>query len=79
MDDVHIYRAMTDDMASEPFIITSKPHADAIRNPGFPIDSISIDIKTGKYFYDLTENKSDKAAGEEGFVHFFEKIMKEYK
>lgn len=77
LDEEHVYKAMTDEMASESFIITSKPHADAIRNPGFPIDSISIDIKTGQYFYDLEENKSDKAAGEEGFIKFFEQILGE--
>lgn len=77
LDEEHVYKAMTAEMASEPFIITSKPHGDAIRNPGFPIDSISIDIKTGQYFYDLEENKSDKAAGEEGFLKFFEQILGE--
>ena len=77
LDEEHVYKAMTDDMASEPFIISAKPHADAIRNPGFPIDRISIDMKTGKYFYDLEENKSDKAAGEEGFLKFFEQILGE--
>lgn len=77
LDEEHVYKAMDEDMSSEVFVITSKPHADAVRNPGFPIDSISIDIKTGKYFYDLEENKSDKAAGEEGFLKFFENVLGE--
>ena len=51
MDEKHIYEGMEENMASEPFLITSKPHS-TIRKEGFPIDSISIDIKTGKYYYD---------------------------
>lgn len=77
LDEEHVYKAMDEDMASEPFLITSKPHADGVRKPGFPIDRISIDIKTGKYFYDLEENISDKAAGEDGFQRFFKHILGE--
>lgn len=46
-----IYSAMDKDMESDPFIITSIPHSN-IRKEGFPIDSISIDMKTGKYYYE---------------------------
>ena len=79
MDEAHIYKGMDENMASEVFLITSKQHKDGIRNPGFPIDSLSVDIKTGMYFYDSEENESDKAAGENGFTSFFERVIKEYK
>ena len=59
-------------MASEKFIITSKPHS-TIRKEGFPLDSISLDIATGKYFYDLDENQIDLVAVEDGFLEFFKK------
>lgn len=71
-DDAHIYKAMTDKMASDPFIITSKPHK--IIREGFPLDSLSIDCKTGKYFYDLEEGALDQVAVEEGFLEFFQTI-----
>lgn len=73
LDEQHIYKAMEEDMESEPFLITSKPHA--VRNPGFPIDSISIDIKTGKYYYDLKGAELDKVAVEDGFLKFFEQVL----
>lgn len=42
--------------AKSEFYFVSKPSEK--RNPGYPLDSISIDKKTNKYFVDLTE--SDK-------------------
>lgn len=72
MDEENIYEAMEENMASEKFIITSKPHS-TIRKEGFPLDSISLDIATGKYFYDLDENQIDLVAVEDGFLEFFKK------
>ena len=74
MDEKHIYEAMEESMASEPFFITSKPHS-SIRKEGFPLDSISIDIKTGKYFYDLEGNELDQVAVEDGFLEFFKQHL----
>ena len=74
LDEEHIYEAMEESMASEPFILTSVPHA--FRKEGFPLDSISLDIKTGKYYYDLPGNGLDQVAVEEGFLSFFKEKMK---
>ncbi len=63
-----LYEYMGDDIAGNEFIITTKPHPK--RNPGFPIDSLSLDIKTGKYFYDLDENKGNSIM-DQGFRSFF--------
>lgn len=71
LDQDHVYQAMEESMASEPFIITSKPHAK--RKEGFPLDSISIDRKTGKYYYDLEKDELDQVAVEDGFLDFFKK------
>ena len=51
MEDGHIYEAMEPSMESERFLLTSKPHPNHILKKGFPLDSLSIDIKSGKYFY----------------------------
>lgn len=72
-DKEHIYESMEPDLYSERFIITDKPHS-AIRKKGFPLDSISIDIKTGKYYYDLVDDKLEQLAIEDGFLKFFENI-----
>ena len=71
LDKEHIYSAMDESMASAPFLITSKPHAR--RNEGFPLDSLSIDIRTGKYYYDLENKELDQVAVEDGFIDFFAK------
>lgn len=73
LDENHVYSAMEKSMESEPFLMTSKPHPKS--NPGFPLDSISIDLKSGKYYYDLQEDRLDTVAVEDGFLTFFEKYM----
>jgi len=69
LDDEHIYQVMEESMASQPFIITSVSHS--IHKEGFPLDSLSIDIKTGKYYYDLEHDELDQVAVEDGFLDFF--------
>ena len=59
-------------MESE-FILTDKPHS-TIRKEGFPLDSISLDIKTNKYYYDLPEDKC-RIICEDGFLEFFKNIL----
>lgn len=73
LDKEHVYRAMDESMASKPFIITSKPHAR--RKEGFPLDSLSVDIRTGKYYYDLENEELDEVAVEKGFLDFFKKYF----
>lgn len=74
MDDTHIYEAMEPSMESEKFILTDKPYS-TIRKEGFPLDSISLDIKTNKYYYDLPEDKLEQVAVEDGFLEFFKNIL----
>lgn len=73
MDDKHIYEAMEPSMESERFLITDKPHP--VFKKGFPIDSLSIDIKSGKYYYDLPDGVLDQMAVEEGVLEFFRKYV----
>lgn len=76
LDEKHIYESMDESMASEKFLITAKPHSD-IRKAGFPLDSLSLDIKTGKYYYDLAEEALDRVAVKDGVLDFFKKILGE--
>lgn len=73
MDEEHIYEAMEPSMESEKFLITEKPHA--IRKQGFPLDSLSIDITSGKYYYDLPDEALDEVAVEDGFLEFFRNLF----
>ena len=74
MDNTHIYETMEPSMESEKFILTDKPHS-TVRKEGFPLDSISLDIKTNKYYYDLPEDKLEQVAVEDGFLEFFKNIL----
>ncbi len=74
MDENHSYEAMEPSMESEKFILTDIPHS-TVRKKGFPLDSISIDIKTKKYYYDLPEDKLEQVAVEDGFLLFFQKVL----
>lgn len=64
-----IFQYDGDDIASEEFIITSKPHIK--RNEGFPLDSISKDIETDKYYMDLTYYTANEESMINGFRNFF--------
>ena len=64
---------MEPSMESEKFILTDKPHS-TIRKDGFPLDSISLEINTNKYYYDLPEDKLEQVAVEDGFLEFFKNI-----
>lgn len=75
MDEGHIYEAMEPSMESEKFILTDTPHS-IVRKKGFPLDSMSIDIKTNKYYYDLPPEKLEQVAVEDGFLQFFKKVLK---
>ena len=76
VDENRIYESMDESMASEKFILTDKPHS-AIRKKGFPLDSLSIDMKTNKYYYDLADDELEQFAVEDGVLRFFEKIISE--
>ena len=73
-DDTHIYEAMEPSMESEKFILTDRPHS-IVRKKGFPLDSISLDIKTNKYYYDLPTNRLEQVAVEGGFLDFFKRVL----
>ena len=60
-------------IATEPFIMTVKPHSKRVE--GFPLDSLSIDISSGKYYYDL-ETREVSTSVDDGIRRFFEEIFK---
>ena len=68
LDEEHHYSSMDMSIATEPFILGTKPHAKRV--PGFPLDCLSIDIATGKYYYDL-ETKDVSTSVDDGVRAFF--------
>lgn len=65
---------MNSSMESEKFILTDKPHS-TIRKEGFPLDSLLLDVKTNRYYYDLPEEKLEQVAIEDGFLEFFKNAL----
>jgi 8-oxo-dGTP diphosphatase len=59
-------------ISSEHFIITSKPHKK--REEGFPLDSISKEIKSKKYYYDINRIMDNKDTEEE-YIRIFTEII----
>lgn len=73
LDEKRIYTSMDESLSSERFIMAATPHPK--RLPGFPLDSLSIDIESGKYYYDLGDLMVDKSAVKEGFYRFFKGVL----
>ena len=64
-----ILESMDKSLWSEPFCIVDKPHSRQ-RHEGYPLDSISVSAKTGRYYYDAPK---DSFGGEfDGRRAFFE-------
>jgi len=72
LDEEWIYTRTGEDLASERFLIVSTLHEK--RNEGFPIDSLSVHIESGLYYYDM-ENTKELAEGDDGFTNFFQRVL----
>ena len=69
-----IFSRMDSSLEIEPFYLVSVPHPKIV--PGFPLDALSVQIESGKYFQDLKHNLAvDKKAVENGFAKFFKEIL----
>lgn len=67
------FSSMDISLATEPFMLVSEPHEKRVK--GFPLDSLSVDIASGKYYYDLEERSVDQSAIEQGFKEFWENVL----
>lgn len=68
--------SMEEALWGEDFLLTDIPHSRRVE--GFPLDSISIDKKCKKYFYDMEENQQDDLVSQCGFRRFFQSFLKKY-
>ena len=69
LDENNIYKYAGEDIYSEKFYIVDKPHKKY--RDGFPLDSLSVEIESMKYYYDLEDSKSDNLGVIAGFRNFF--------
>lgn len=72
LDEKSHYSSMDISIATEPFILVSAPHHKRVE--GFPLDCLSKDIVSGKYYYDLEEREVSTAV-EDRLREFFAKII----
>ena len=70
LDEEHIYQTLDRGSA---FLITAVPCGEILRK-GFPLDSLSRDIATGKYFYELTEEDRNRIAVGDYIYEFMKEI-----
>lgn len=69
MSEEDIFQYDGEDLQSEKFYIVNKPHE--IYKEGFPLDSLSVEITSGKYYYDLDGKRSKNLGVIKGFRDFF--------
>lgn len=72
LDEEHHYSSMDISIATEVFILVSEPHSKRVA--GFPLDSLSVDIESGKYYYDL-DVKDVSMSVNEGMRKFFSESL----
>jgi len=68
------YSSMDMSMATEPFALVTKAHEKRVK--GFPLDSLSVDIVSGKYYYDL-DVKDVSTSVDDGVRAFFTTALAE--
>jgi len=74
LNDAQIHEYMSEDIASERFLLVSEPHEKLVKEKGFPLDCLSVHIESGKYYYDI-EGYSDKYLNvHDGFAAFFKRV-----
>jgi XTP/dITP diphosphohydrolase len=76
IDENNIYKYDGEDINSEKFYIVNKPHEKY--REGFPLDSLSVEIASMKYYYDLEGNNSESLGVIQGFRNFFIKSINDY-
>ena len=67
------FESMEEDLSGNAFLLTAAPHARRV--PGFPLDSLSVHLGTGRYYYDMPGYQSDDIALDNGFRRFFERVL----
>jgi len=72
LDENRHYSSMDMSIATEPFVLVATPHEKRVK--GFPLDSLSVDIATGKYYYDL-EVKDVSTSVDDGVRAFFTRAL----
>ena len=74
VDENKIWSYDGNDLNSEKFHLVPQPHERL--NKGFPLDSMSVEIKSKRYYYDIKERRSENRVIYHGFRDFFIRSLK---
>lgn len=74
MSENEVIQSMDESLWGEPFYLTNTAHKRQ-HKAGFPLDRLSVEIESGKYYYDLPQ--SVESSMNIGFRRFFENCLKE--
>ncbi len=50
MDDDHVYAHQGEELCGDRFYLLDPPHPSKSHRPGFPLDALSAQIATGRYY-----------------------------
>lgn len=73
LDKEEIYTSEDISLATEPFYLVETPHEKRVE--GFPLDTLSVDIASGLYYYDLEGKELSSSCLDNGFRNFFSEIL----
>lgn len=71
LDEHTTIESMDEALGGTVFQLTEQPHHKII--PGFPIDSLALEIESGQYYYDLAEDTDEDESEQAAFREFFRK------
>ena len=69
-----VYEYDGDDIAGANFLLVSEPHVRRVK--GFPLDSLSVHMGSGSYYYDMDSKGLMDKTWYEGFRRFFAKALR---
>jgi Ham1 family protein len=81
MDSTHIYERMDESTAGRKFLLTDTPHPK--REKGFPLDSLSVDLQSRRYYYDIADHATDEIASgdnrmSQAYARFFSEALEAF-
>lgn len=74
-DHAHRFESEADDLDGDSFLLVDTPHKKRVA--GFPLDCLSVDIETGRYYYDIDNYMAEALPAPSGFLRFFGAALKE--
>ncbi|MCH4888054.1 hypothetical protein EZV73_10740 [Acidaminobacter sp. JC074] len=73
LDEDHIYEHQGEDISFKSFYLTDACHERRVE--GFPLNSITKDVETGEFVYDMKARKNDGDSQSQAFRNFFKKHL----